>query len=810
MMDRLIQDVRIGIRSLRRTPGFAATAVLTLALGIGLATAIFTVADAFLIRPLPVRDQHRVVVLWGAKRDGRFDKFPLLLEDARDFARRTRSLERVEFFSYGGAVPVPIRDGSRVFRLRAALVSGGFFELLGTRPVLGRALRPEDDVRGAAPVVVLSHAAWRQHFGGNPQIVGQRLVLHASGVAHTIVGVMPQGLDYPRGAEFWRPLMPVLKPLGDHPLYAELHVLGRLRPGASATDARAELTNFFRRASAPAWHRDVRSVAHSLTNAILGDVKPVMLAVGAAAGLLLLIACINVANLLLVRGLARVREIAVRSALGAGRGRIVSQLVTESALLAAAGGVLGTGLAALAVRSFVALAPPGIPRLDEVHVNSAAIGGAVVITAVVTLLFALAPAVVTSRVELQDALRAGTRQSGAGRRFRLATEALVVGQIALALLVLSAAGLITRSLMKLQSVDLAFEPSRLLIAELALPYGNFGDTRKQLALLERLVPRLEAIPGVRAVSPVLTGPFSGSGGIKGTPAVEGQSADEAARNPMLDMEVVTPNYFTTFDIRLLRGRGFTDEDRQGTLPVVVISESAARHYWPDVDAIGKRLTRGPGGPAVTVVGVVPETRYHDLRDPRPAIYFPLRQSFFPVAPMTLAIRTGGATASLIPAIRRAIGEVEPGVALASATPLERLLERPRSQPRLNALLLAVFAGAALTLAAVGLFGVMATMVRQRTRELGVRMALGATARDLLRMVMRRGLAIAATGSVVGLLGALLANRLLAAMLYEVSPTDGATLAAVTGLLLCVAALASLIPARASTRIDAVIALRAEG
>jgi putative ABC transport system permease protein len=241
-MTVLLQNLRIGFRTLVRAPGFATTVALTLALGIGLATAIFTVADAFLIRPLPVRDQHRVVVLRGATPDGRFDDFPLLLDDAREFARRTRSLERVEFFTSRRGVPVPIRDGSRVFRLRVALVSGGFFELLGTRPVLGRALRPEDDVRGAAPVVVLSHGAWRQHFGGDPQVIGQRLVMHESGVAHAIVGVMPQGLDYPRGAEFWAPVMPALKPLGDYPLYAELRVLGRLRPGASAADARAELT----------------------------------------------------------------------------------------------------------------------------------------------------------------------------------------------------------------------------------------------------------------------------------------------------------------------------------------------------------------------------------------------------------------------------------------------------------------------------------------------------------------------------------------------------------------------------------------
>jgi predicted permease len=314
---------------------------------------------------------------------------------------------------------------------------------------------------------------------------------------------------------------------------------------------------------------------------------------------------------------------------------------------------------------------------------------------------------------------------------------------------------------------------------------------------------------VRAVSPVVAIPFSGSGGWDGRPAREGQSSAEAAGNPMLNMEVVGPGYFTTLGVPVVRGRGFTDADREGAAAVIMISESAARHYWPNDDPIGMRLVMG-SSPALTVVGVVPDTRYRDLRDARASIYFPLRQSFFPFAPLNLAIRTSGPPADMVPAIRRVIAESAPGVALVGAAPFATYLDGPLAQPRLNALLLAIFAGAAVVLAAVGLFGIMMTMVRQRTRELGVRMALGATAHDLRGMVMRRGLAIAATGSALGLLGALLANRLLAALLYEVSPTDGVTLAAVTGLLLGIAALASFIPARSSTRIDAVVALRADG
>jgi predicted permease len=809
-MGNLVQNIRVGLRGLRRTPGFTVTAILTLALGIGLAIAVFTVAEAFLLRPLPVRDQARVVVLWGATPDGRFDNFPLLLDDAREFARQVRSLEAVEFFAYGAPWSAAIRDGGSVYRVRWAPVSGGYFQLLGTAPALGRTLRPEDDVTGAAPVAVLSHGAWQRYFGGDPRVIGRRLVMHESGTAHTVVGVMPRGLDYPRGTEMWAPVIPNSGPLGDHPVYAELNIIGRLRRGTTPADARAELSAYFARPGAPALVRDVRGVAHPLTSAILGDVRPAVLAFSAAAGLLLLITCINVANLLFARGLTRVREVAVRSALGAARRHIVGQLVTESALLAIGGGILGMALALFAVDVFVAFAPTGTPRLDEIALNGTSIAGALAITAIVTLLFALAPAIIASRVQLQDALRSGSRQSGASRGFRRGTEALVVGQVALALLVLSAAGVIARSLTKLERVDLVLEPSRLLIAELAVPSAKFGDAQKHIALLDRLVPRLEAIPGVGGVTPVLTAPFVSAGGVFGQLRAEGQTAEDAVSNPKLIFDVVTPSYFSAFGIPVRRGRAFSDQDREGSLAVVVVSESVARHYWPGEDPIGKRLmARSQGDSAATVVGVVPETRYRDLRDARPTVYFPLRQSEFPVAPMTLAVRATGRSSDLVPTIRRVIRETEPGVEVVSAAPFATFLEKPLAQPRLNALLLGIFAITAVVLAAVGLFGVMAAMVRQRSRELGVRMALGATSARVERLVLGRGMALAVIGVSIGLLGALAANRVLAAMLFEVSPTDALTLALAAITLLVAAALTSMIPARLSTRIEPAISLQAE-
>src|SRR5213593_841076 len=788
-------------RTLRTSPGFALTAILTLALGIGLATAVFTVADALLLRRLPVRDQDRLVVLWGQAPDRTYN-YPFGLDDAREFALQTRSLERVAFFSYYGAGPKPIRDGDQISPLRRALVSGEFFDVLGARPLLGRELRAADDVTGAAPVLVLSYGAWQRRFGGDPHVLGRQVLTWDDRVAYTIVGVMPQGLDYPRGTDFWAPVVPSTVP-------KDLYVIGRLAAGRAAADAQDELTAFFWRPGGSRWGRDLRGVVHTLPRLILGDTRPALIVFAAAAGLLLLITCINVANLLLVRGLARVREIAVRSALGAGQPQVVRQLLAENALLALAGGALGVVVAAAAVRSFVAVAPAGLPRLDEIQLNTSALAGAVGITGVAMLLFGLAPAVITSRVGIEPVLRSGTRQS-ASRRSRLGTEGLVAGQVALALLVLSASGLVARSLIKLERAELSFEPSHLLIGDLAVRYDLFDTQAKQRTLLDGLLPRVRAIPGVRAVSPVVAAPFSGPGGWDGKFAAEGQSTEQAAANPMLNMEVVTPDYFATLGIAVRRGRVFTDADREGAPPVVVVSESVARLYWGSDDPIGKRLKIGEHlERTVSVVGVVPDTRYRELREARPSVYFPMRQPFFPFEPLTLAIRTTRPPAELVATIRRVIAEAEPGVALASAAPFGTYLEGPLAQPRLNALLLGVFAGSAVALAAVGLFGAMATMVRQRTRELGVRMALGATARDLRRMVMGHGLAVASVGSVLGLLGALLANRLLAAMLYEVAPTDLATLTAVTGLLLGVAALASFVPAQAATRIDAVIALRAE-
>ncbi|MFI5228660.1 MAG: ABC transporter permease [Gemmatimonadales bacterium] len=709
--ERLAQDARIALRSFGRSPAFSAAVVLILALGIGLSAAVFTVADATLIRRLPVRDQNRIVVLWGEGRS-RSD-LPIVRSEAREFARRTHSLEQVALVSYYGAIDRPIRERENLSRLRQVLVSGDFFDVLGVHPTLGRALHADDDVAGAAHAIVLSYSAWQRRFGGS-SVHGRQLSTYDDSTAFTIVGVMPQGFEYPSGTDYRAAGAATVA--ARNPLFNHLHLIGRLKSGATAANARDDLTSFLGRTDGPASEHAFHSVVHTLPQLVLGDTRPALLAFAAAAALLLLFTCTNVRNLLLVRGLAREREIGVRSALGGSRARIIAQLLVESSLLATMGGALGVALAAIAVRAFTALAPPGLPRLDEIRLNATALAGAVAITALATPLFALAPALAASRVDLHRALRADARQS-ARRGSRRMSELLAGGQVALAVVILSTAGLLTRTLVKLQGAELSFTPSHLLIGELSVAANSFDTEAKQVAMLDRLVPRLAGIPGVTSVSPMVAIPFSGSHGWDGTPSAEGQSATEIASNPMLNMDRVSPAYFTALGIPIVCGRGFADSDGENAPGVVVISQSTARHFWPNEIAVGKRMFFGSGD-TVTVVGVVPDTRYRDLRDARPSIYFPLhQQTFFPV-PMTLAIRTLGPPADMVPTIRRVLRESEPGVALASAAPFETFLRAPLAQPRLNAFLLAVFAGAAVTLAAIGLFSVVATMVRQRTVNSG--------------------------------------------------------------------------------------------
>jgi predicted permease len=780
--------------------------MLTLALGIGLSAAVFTVADALLIRRLPVTDQDRLTLLWGEARGGKFSKIPLTLNDVRDFERRSQTLAHVAFYAFRGSVPAPIQMGGRAIPIRIGLVSGNFFNVLGTTPALGRALRPEDDIAGAAPVVTISYRAWHQFFGGDSAIVGKSVRMIYTGRNYTIVGVMPRGIDYPRATDVWAPLVAYGAAGGFLDILSgELDVLARLKPGATNRQASAELGAYFGRPGAPAWQRDVSGVANPLADVMLGSAKPAVILVTLAATLLLLLTCVNVANLLLVRSLGRVKEVAVQSALGASRGRILTQLITESALLAIGGGLIGTAFAVAAVKLFVGLAPSSVPRVDEISVNGVMLVLAVLITAAAMLLSVIGPAIFTLRVQASEVLHSGSRSSG-GRRIRKLAELLVVVQITLATVSLAAAGVVIRSFMNLEHVDLGFEPGHLIVAKLAMQPDQLGDAQRQQQALDMALANTKALPGVRDVTPVFTVPFIGEGGgVDGRVSTPGQSEEEQADNPVVNMDVAAPNYFAMLGIHVLRGRSFGIKDDKGSEPVVVVSTSVVRHFWPSADPIGKRLTVSKE--IFTVVGVVPDTRYRDLQTVWPSVYFSPTQSPLPT-PSTLVVRTSVPSDAVVSAVRRTVSEV-PGLVVLSASPIETLLDVARAQPQLNAMVLALFAAAAMSLAAIGLLAVIATMVRQRTHEFGIRMALGATSGRVGRMIIVRGISLAAVGVAVGIAAALAVSRLLSALVFEISPTDGTTVLGVAVLMLGVATIASFIPAWSSMRTDPVVALRSE-
>lgn len=784
-----------------------AAAVVTLALGIGVATAVVTVAEALLLRPLPVANERQLAVLYGTTPDGRFPNVPLTMAELTEFQQQSRALNQVAYHTFRGAATETFRAGVQALQIRVALVSGNWFEVLGAQPALGRTFRPEDDSRGSVPVLVLSQRAWRQYFAGDSSVIGRQITLATTGRSLEIAGVMPPGLEYPRGTEAWTPLTAYSIANGSYELHSnELDILGRLNPEATQEQARAELTGFFSRLAAPGWRTEARGMVHGFREIVLGDVRPAMRIVLLAAAMLLLIACVNVTNLLLIRTIDGTRAVLIRVALGASRLRIVRQQLAASGLLAIVSGIAGTIVATLAVRAFVAFAPRGLPRLDTISINDYALASAVGITILTLLVSGIAPALLASRVNAGDALRSGTKQT-IGRRLRFVGEALVAAQVALAVVALSAGALVTRSFINLQRTDLKFDAEQLVAVELALPQDRLADKVRYRDLLSRFQERLTSMPGVRSATPVLSVPFvGGGGGIDGRVGTPGQGADERLRNPIVNMDIVAPGYFSTIGTPMIQGRQFTDADREGGLGVVIVSASTASALWPGENPLGRQVEMGRDL-LFTVVGVVPDTRYRDLKTDRPSVYFPLAQSFFPVAPAKLLVRTEGAVSASL--IRQAVSEIDPGVTVAGVATLAEHLEGPSAQPRLNSMILGAFAVTALMLAAIGLFSVMSTMVRRRRHEIGIRMALGATSREVGGMLVARGVLIAAIGMFTGIAAARATSTLMSGLLYEIEASDILTTAGVALIVLMVAIIASMVPARIGSRVDPVVALRAE-
>jgi putative ABC transport system permease protein len=798
-LDDLIQDARFGLRMLARRPAFAAAAVLTLAFGIGLSVAMFTVFDAVLRRPLPVEGQDRVVVLWAEAEDS-IRRLPLTYAHFERFREAAQTLQEVGGVLAPRGWPHAIRDGERGLSLNLAAVTGNFFTLLGVRPVIGRLLADDDDVEGAPRVLVISHGLWHRHFGGDPGVLGRTLTLHERQLTYTVVGVAPPGLEYPAGAELWVPLRP----------FAELEAvpIARLAHGASPADAAAELRASFWRDGPAAW-RDVRGVARPFAEVVSGDVAPALRLLTAAAALLFLIACFNVANLLLARASARTHEMAIRRALGAGRARVARQLLTESLLIALAAGSLGALLAGILIDALLALAPPELPRVDELRASAVPLWSALFLSAAAALTFGVVPALLASGPRTVPA-GGGDRSATASTPRRRLQDALVVLQIALTVFVLSAAGLLGRSLLRLQQLDMGFAADRLAIVELAWPHTKFDSADAVRAFHARLLPELEALPGVVSVAPTHLLPFEGAtGGIDGRFVADGTETMDAAVAPTFSMEVVGPGYFGTLGIPMLRGRAIAETDREDSPRVMVVTESVARTLWPGGEALGRRL--GMGRPKTpdewwTVIGMVPDIRYREMRQRTPTVYVPARQ-FMSVN--RIAIRTAGEPAEVLPAVRRVVQDTDADTIVATAHTMPGLLARELAQPRLSTMLVSVFGAGALVLSGVGLYAMLAYLVRRRTRELAIRHALGASPSRLRALVMRHALMLAGIGAVAGLASSLAGGRLIESLLFGTSPADPQTLTAVAALVVIVALASSYIPARRAMQADPAAVLRQE-
>lgn len=812
-MHRTWQDFRLALRGFRRTPGFVATAVIILALGIGMSVAMFTVFRTVLVRRLPVVDQDRVVVMWTYATDPTTD----VVTGTKDLSvvqQESRTMHAIAAVAHWPATSSPFTYGQQSIELNRGMVTGNFFDVLGVRPALGRLFRPSDDeAPGASPTdprvvraLVLSYRAWREKFGGDSFVVGRHLVEPLLRTDYTIIGVAPPGFDYPAGADYWIPMWSGWQ--SDVSAFA----VARLVPGATITAARDEYLAIEQRLEPRLTLRGAHAATFAET--VLGNVRPVLALLTSAVALLLLIACLNVGNLFLLRASSRAREIAVRRVVGARGSDILRQLLVEALAIAVAGGVLGFGVAIAAVRLLVAYGPQNLPRLDEVQLAGAPVGVATAIASLTVLLFGVGPAIFAARGHPASPLRLDSRTGSETAGRRRARQTLVASQIALAMVMLGGAALLTRSLARLQEQDLGFVSDHLSVMWYSWNARRYDSTSTMVRLGDRVVRRVRAIPGVTAATQLVAPPMLGNGVWQIRFAVEGESAADAAMNPMFPTEMCGPEFFKTFDVPLLRGRAFTERD-DGSAPLVaIVSESVARRLWPNENAIGKRIQIPGASPTNliggdgwrTVIGIAGDTHLRTLREASPMVFLPSLQGYWQGS---IAIRSTVALSALLPALRAAGRAVDPDIALWSPQTMDQILAQPLAQPRLGALLMSTFGVVALFLAAIGLFGVMAALVRDQTREIGIRMALGATPGRVRAEVLRRAGVIVGIGAAVGLVVALMMSRLLTALLFQVSPTDPVSLAVACLLLLGVAAAAAYLPARWATSIDPAQALRAD-
>ena len=799
---------RPAVRSLLRAPGFSVAAVLLLGLGIGMATAMFTIYRAVIVERLPVVNQERLVVMHPLDRGGAHLDIPVAYVNV--VRRQSKTLAAVGGSYHLGTIASPLRLESKTLDLTSAYVTANLFDVIGVRPLLGRVLRPEDGDRSDQPdVIVLSYAAWRRVFGGDSSVIGRSLVAAYDGSRRTIIGVAPPGFEYPAGADAWQPFT--------RKLSAQIDIVARLANGASLSAARAELlaitrgTNPFIDSTNTKFRPFIAAVdAHPFTQELLGNIRPALVALTVAVALLLIIACVNVGSLLLVRGAGREREFAVRRAIGASAWDLVAQLMLENALLGVAGGLLGLIVAEGSLRVLLYFAPAQLPRTDMIRLGGAPMGIAIATTTLALFVFGLLPALNASRTSPSVSLRSDSR-AGAGASQRRVRQWLVSSQIALAVVMVAGALLLGRSLARLQTLDLGYVPEHLSLLRLDGPEKTFGSVDHTMQVVTDMLARIEAVPGIVAATIVESPPFKGQSGFIMKVSRADRSQEELDRAPYVPFEIATPDYFRTFGIPIVRGRAFLPSDTRSSAPVVIVSEALANRLWPGENAVGKRMRNAydSAHTSIVVIGVARDTHFRDLRQAAPVVYTAQTQQEFPAWWGYLAVRSTGDIAPLLGAIERSVSDAYPGMAIVRVQTMDQLLAAPLAQPRMSAFLLSAFGIEALGLAAIGLYGVMSSAVRQRTREIGIRMALGATESLVRRAVLREAMTIVGAGTFVGLTVALLATRLLRTQLFGVSAADPVSFGAACLALACVGILSAYLPARYAMRIDPARALRAE-
>ena len=800
-MTILLQDFRFALRTLLKNRAFTLVALATLALGIGVNTAMFSIANAVLWRSLPYAHPDRLVSVgevdakkpdsvWGAT-------FPTF----RDWQTKSSSFEVLAAASVGDSV---LREGPEPARVTGVFVTPDFFDVMGVLPQAGRVFTADENRAGAAPVVILSHRMWIQRFGGDPAMIGR--AIHFENSAPTVVGIMPPGFDYRQG-EYYSPLVAAFPP--QITLRRDVWVLspvGRLRPGKSTAAAQSEIEAIAAqvRRDYPEARRGQVVRVSLLRDELTRDLRPALLALLGASGLLLLIACGNLAGLMLVHGSARAREIAIRSALGAGRLRLIRQLLTETVLLSFAGGAAGIALAFWATRSLAHLTKD--PRLLEVSINAPALLFALAAALVTSLLFGVAPALHTASSGAAEALKSGTRSSGDARR-TLAQRTLVVSEVALCLVLLFGAGLLMKSFHRVLAVDPGFQTDHMVTMRISLP-RTYTTVSAVMQFYQRSVDEIKNLPGVTAATAVSRLPITGGEGsgdltIEGRPSLAGELGGATFRRAL-------PNYFQVMGIPIVRGRPFDDRDDGKRERVVIVNESMARRFWPGQDPLGARIKIGPreNVPWLTIVGVARDVRQIGLdADAGYSSYEPMAQQTWSSA--DIAVRSAVDPAAILSPVRGTLHRLEPALLIDHVETMSQRIDQSVAPRRLNLVLFALFSGMALVLASVGLYGVVAYAASQRTREFGIRMALGARSADVLKLVLGQGLKLALAGVAIGVAASLALARFLASLLFQVEPADPVTISAVALLLTAVALVACWLPARRATRIAPTIALRSE-